>query len=319
MNLQDLCQEYNVSKWDLTENDVKLIIDSGKEGKTWGEKTDIVMSKLCDLSGLDEYDVDEDKGLYIFYCKLCQLCESTMNIKEAKEVLKENGFIIEGWKDDRAEYEKVKAKKYNGEHYKKPYKKFNLGYGLIADLKAGGKTFWDTSRKAKLTVYRADTYKQILEEYIDNDEDSIPESIIKKLKRKIIAFAAQELDDNEMEKVIKNVNWMIKKIDTEWLGKANRRNARADVVDAKRKANEYDARMKYRNSWVTDMEDKVGEKVTYKNRNGYKHGQIVGIVTDKDNKEQYYKVKWNDNGKTQKINVKDTSLEPIGVEWYPDR
>lgn len=70
------------------------------------------MSKLCDLSGLDEYDVDEDKGLYLFYCKLCQLCESTMNMKEAKEilnyngvymnlreakeVLKQNGYLIEG-------------------------------------------------------------------------------------------------------------------------------------------------------------------------------------------------------------------------------
>ena len=96
MNIQDLCQEYNASQWDLTENDVKLIIDSGKEGKTWGEKTDIVMSKLCDLSGLDEYDVDEDKGLYLFYCKLCQLCESTMKLKEAKEILNENGFILEG-------------------------------------------------------------------------------------------------------------------------------------------------------------------------------------------------------------------------------
>ena len=242
-----------------------------------------------------------------------------MNLNEAKEILIKNGFIIEGWKDDRAEWEKVHDKKYNGEHYKKPYKKFDLGYGIIADLKASGRTFWDTSRNAKLIVYKLEPYKQILEEYINNDADSIPESTIKKLKRKIIAFAAQELDDDEMEKVIKNVNRMIKKIDTEWLGKANRRNARADVVDAKRKENEYNARMKYRKSWITDMEDKVGEKVTYKNRNGYKHGQIVGITTDKDNKEKYYKVKWNENGKTTKINVKDSALEPNGVDWYPDR
>lgn len=242
-----------------------------------------------------------------------------MNLNEAKQILKDNGYIIEGWKDERAAYEKVKAKKYNGEHYKKPYKKFDLGYGLIADLKASGKSFWEASTNAKLKVYSIKNYKEIFTDYIDKDAESIPESTIKKLKRKIIAFAAQELDDDEMEKVIKNVNRMINKIDTEWLGKANRRNARAEVVDAKRKANEYDARMKYRKSWLTDMEDKVGEKVTYKTRNGYKHGQIVGITTDKDNKEQYYKVKWNDNGKTQKINVKDSDLEPIGVEWYPDR
>ena len=111
MNLENLCKEYNVSQWDLTENDVKLIIDSGKEGKTWGEKTDIVMSKLCDLSGLDEYDVDEDKGLYLFYCKLCQLCESTMNMKEAKEILNENGFLVE---DSMSLKDKIaNAKRYN--------------------------------------------------------------------------------------------------------------------------------------------------------------------------------------------------------------
>lgn len=111
MNIQDLCQEYNASQWDLTENDIKLIIDSGKEGKTWGEKTDIVMSKLCDLSGLDEYDVDEDKGLYLFYCKLCQLCESTMNMKEAKEILNENGFLVE---DSMSLQDKIaNAKRYN--------------------------------------------------------------------------------------------------------------------------------------------------------------------------------------------------------------
>ena len=69
--------------------------------------------------------------------------------------------------------------------------------------------------------------------------------------------------------------------------------------------------------YVEKLTNKVGEKVTYRNRNGYKHGQIVGVIEDKDNKEKYYKVKWNDNGKTQKINVRDSSLEPSGVDWYP--
>lgn len=42
-----------------------------------------------------------------------------MLLREAKEILEENGFIIEGWKDDRAEWEKVRKKKYNGEYYRK--------------------------------------------------------------------------------------------------------------------------------------------------------------------------------------------------------
>ena len=241
-----------------------------------------------------------------------------MLLREAKEILEENGFIIEGWKDDRAEWEKVKAKKYNGERFRKPYIKFNLGYYIIADLKAPTKNFLGDYSSAKLTVYRVKNYKEIFTDYIDKDEESVPESTIKKLKRKIISFAAEELDDDEMEKVIKNVNRMIKKIDTEWLGKAARRNVRADIVDRERRSREAEARHKFHDSWNKDMEDKVGEKVTYKNRNGYKHGIIVGVIEDKDNKEKYYKVKWNDNGKTQKINVRDSSLEPIGVDWYPN-
>ena len=240
-----------------------------------------------------------------------------MRLDEAKEILEENGFILEGWKDDRAEWEKVKAKKYNGERLRKPYIKFNLGYDIIADLKAPEKNYLGGYSSAKLKVYRLKNYKEIFTDYINKDEECVPESTIKKLKRKIIAFAAEELDDDEMEKVIKNVNRMIKKIDTEWLGKAARRNARADIVDRERRSREADARAKFHHSWNTDMEDKVGEKVTYKNRNGYKHGQIIGVIEDKDNKEKYYKVKWNDNGKTQKINVRDSSLEPDGVEWYP--
>ena len=116
---------------------------------------------------------------------------------------------------------------------------------------------------------------------------------------------------------MKNLNRVLNKINKDWWSGANKRNARADIVDKGRKSREADARAKFHKSWNTDMEDKVGEKVTYKNRNGYKHGKIVGVIEDKDNGEKYYKVKWNDNGKTQKINVRDSSLEPDGVEWYP--
>ena len=239
-----------------------------------------------------------------------------MNLNEAQEILNKNGYLIEGWKDEMSSWDKVHDKKYNGEHYRKPYKKFDLGYGIIADLSAAGKNSWGSSN-AKLLVYKLDTYKQIFTDYIDKSEDSVSESTIKRLKRKLIAFAAEELDDDEMEKVIKNVNRMIKKIDTEWLGKANRRNARAEVVDAKRKENEYEARRKFRNAWMTDMEDKVGTKVVYKNSKGRKLGVITNIVKDKQNGETYYRVKWNDTGKTTKINVRDSDLHPQGgTDWY---
>ena len=57
-----------------------------------------------------------------------------MLLREAKEILENNGYILEGWKDDRAEWEKVKAKKYNGEKYRKWTETFNLGCGFTAQM-----------------------------------------------------------------------------------------------------------------------------------------------------------------------------------------
>ena len=239
-----------------------------------------------------------------------------MLLKEAEEILENNGYIIEGWKDDRAEWEKVKAKKYNGEKYSKWNETFNLGCGFTAQMIAAHpetNPFYHQSAKIYIRYKNHEVASCWLHE-----QETLDDSNIKSLKREILQYAAKEVrDDDELDKILINLNKVLNKINKDWWIGANKRNARAEIVDKERKRREAEARSKFHDSWNTDMEDKVGEKVTYKNRNGYKQGQIVGVIEDKDNKEKYYKVKWNDNGKTQKINVKDSSLEPINVEWYP--
>jgi hypothetical protein len=239
-----------------------------------------------------------------------------MLLKEAKEILENNGYIIEGWKDDRAEWEKVKAKKYNGEKYRKWSETFNLGCGFTAQMIAAHpepNPLYHQSAKIYIRYKNHEVASCWLHE-----QETLDDSNIKGLKREILQYAAKEVrDDDELDKILRNLNKVLNKINRDWWSGANKRNARADIVDKERKRREAEARSKFHDSWNTDMEDKVGEKVTYKNRNGYKHGQIVGVIEDKDNKEKYYKVKWNDNGKTQKINVKDSALEPMNVEWYP--
>lgn len=239
-----------------------------------------------------------------------------MLLAEAKQILEENGFFIEGWKDDRAEWEKVKAKKYNGEHYQKWSETFNLGCGFTAQMIASHPERNPIYHQSAMIYIRYKNH-EVASCWL-HEQDTLDDSNIKGLKREILQYATKEVrDDDELDKILRNLNKVLNKINKDWWVGANKRNARAEIVDKERKRREYEARSKFHDSWNRDMEDKVGEKVTYKNRNGYKQGQIVGIITDKDNKEQYYKVKWNDNGKTQKINVWDSSLEPAGVEWYP--
>lgn len=239
-----------------------------------------------------------------------------MNLNEAKEILIKNGFIIEGWKDDRAAWEKVKAKKYNGEQYQKWSETFNLGCGFSAQMIASHPERNPLYHQSAKILIKYKNY-EVASCWL-HEQDTLDDSNIKRLKREIIQYAAKEVrDDDELDKILRNLNKVLNKINRDWWVGANRRNARAEIVDKERRRREADARYKFHDSWNTDMEDKVGEKVTYTNRNGTKKGQIVGIIEDKDNKEKYYKVKWDENGKTQKINVKDSSLEPIGVDWYP--
>lgn len=232
-----------------------------------------------------------------------------MELNEAQEILKENGYIIEGWKDDLSAWDKVADKKYSADDYNKFKTKFNLGYGFFAELTAyhalPNPRYHEDS---KLTIYYNTIGKTVDTIYFDADAEGIDESDYKQLKRTMIKFAADNLeDDDEMMKVIKNLNKMISKINGDWLGVAKRRNDRVAKVATKRSKNEYDARDKFRKSWNTDMKDKIGTKVIYK----HKRGVITDIVKDKDNGINYYKVKFDDTGRSQKVKVTDIDLYPV--------
>lgn len=240
-----------------------------------------------------------------------------MELNEAQEILKQNGYIIEGWKDDMAEWNKISDKKYSADKYNKFYKTFNLGYGFIAKLQAyhlqPNPRYHEDSQ---LTIYNKNVRKEVDYIYFDPNAEKIEESDYKKLKRSIIKFAADYLEDeDEMMKVIKNLNKMINKINGDWLGVAKRRNDRVANVSSQRREAEYDARMKLRKSWNNDMNDKVGTKVIYK----HKRGTITDIVKDKDNDIDYYKIKWDDNGRSQKVKVTDSDLRPAAmgpIDWW---
>lgn len=242
-----------------------------------------------------------------------------MELKEAKEILENNGYIIEGWKDDLAAWDKVVDKKYSTNKYNKFKTKFNLGYGFFAELTAyhaiPNPRYHEDS---KLTIYYDTIGKTVDTIYFDADAEGIDESEYKQLKRTMIKFAADNLkDDDEMMKVIKNLNKMIKKINGDWLGVAKRRNDRVEKVASKRREAEYDAREKLRKSWNTDMKDKIGTKVMYKG----KRGVIIDVIKDKDNEIDYYKIKWDDTGRSSKVKTIDYDLYPVGGPrgWWGEK
>ena len=230
-----------------------------------------------------------------------------MKLNEAKEILENNGYIIEGWKDDLAAWDKVADKKYSADEYNKFNNRFDLGYGFVAVLTAYHALLNPRYHEDnKLTIYYKSNIVDTI--YFDSAAEGIDESHYKNIKRTIIKYAANNLeDDDEMMKVIKNLNKMIKKINGDWLGVAKRRNDRVAAVASKRNDNEYEARQKLRKSWNNDMKDKIGTKVIYKN----KRGVITDIIKDKDNGIDYYKVKFDDTGRNQKVKVTDYDLYPV--------
>ena len=61
------------------------------------------------LSFVRRSEIKDFANYHKYY--IINLQEKFMDLHEAQKILKENGFIVEGWKDDRAEWEKVKTKK----------------------------------------------------------------------------------------------------------------------------------------------------------------------------------------------------------------
>ena len=138
-----------------------------------------------------------------------------MQLKEAQEILKENGYIIEGWKDDRAEWEKVKAKKYNGEKYHKWTETFNLGYGFTAQMIAAHperNPLYNQSAKIYIRYKNHEVASCWLHE-----QEILDDSNIKGLKREILQYAAKEVrDDDELDKILRNLNKVLNKINKDW-------------------------------------------------------------------------------------------------------
>ena len=116
-----------------------------------------------------------------------------MELKEAKEILENNGYIIEGWKDDRAEWEKVKAKKYNGEKYRKLGETFNLGCGFTAQMIAAHtepNPLYHNSAKIYIRYKNHEVASCWL-----HKQETLEDSNIKDLKREILQYAAKEVRD----------------------------------------------------------------------------------------------------------------------------